>query len=337
MFHPELWHLMNGFLGRKEEMSPGLYRFDRATGAGALLGGKSMKTSIIITLWTILCGLSAPLLAAPFIGEEFLTDPVANGRFEQTNFATQSSFTYDATNQNLIAILDVDIDEAHYLSLPFAPVTDLDDVSFSFNFRVTDMDTRVLPTAYVGLVASNQISLHGDALRVGLSALTNGLPAFNANLVQGQDTFGGETVPLAFNVDYLAFGRYANSNRQFTVEVYQGSNFASLVGRSTLFATNMAGGTNLGFSVDRIGLQNEGGTSFDYTNGSITLVIDNIFLPARLPVNLSISTNVAVREGDIGTTNAIFTLTLSSPSVQTVRVDYLTVPLSAIAGVDFLA
>src|SRR6266852_2670026 len=99
---------MNGFLGRKEEPPPLLRRVGRASGSWAFFAGKSMKKLSIITLWLALCGLNATILAAAFLGEEFLTDPVANGRFEQVTNFTESSFTYDSTNQNLIAILDVD-------------------------------------------------------------------------------------------------------------------------------------------------------------------------------------------------------------------------------------
>ena len=268
---------------------------------------------------------------ATFLSEDFSTDPFAGGRFDQLLFGTESSFTYDSTNKNLIAVLDVDYDAAYYLSAPFVPVTDNDDVSFSFNFRIQSMDTRVLPTAFIGLLTTNHVALSGYGLTAVLSSLTNGLPAVIATVYQGPANFGGEPVPLAFATDYLAIGHYGFTNRQFAVDVYSGSNFINFVGRSITFATN-----TLHFSADRIGLQNSGGQANDYTNGSISLLVDNFFIPARPPVNLSINTNVVVDEGNSGTNTALFTVSLSSPSVQTVRVDYATVGLTATAGVDFL-
>ena len=70
------------------------------------------------------------------------------------------------------------------------------------------------------------------------------------------------------------------SVRQFSVTVHYGAGFATQVGRSTALLTN-----TLGFSLDRVGLQNAGGTAFDYTNGSITVVVDNFYVPARPPVH----------------------------------------------------
>ena len=49
------------------------------------------------------------------------------------------------------------------------------------------------------------------------------------------------------------------------------------------------------------------------------------------------STDVTVIEGNTGTTDAVFTVTLSQPSAQTVTVDYTTVDGTAIAGEDYVA
>jgi subtilisin-like proprotein convertase family protein len=269
--------------------------------------------------------------AAPFLAEDFSNDPVANNRFVPLTFATESSFTYDPVNQNLTAVLDVDHDVAYYLSAPFTPVTGNDDVSFSFNFRVNGFDLVVLPTAFIGLVTTNHVATTiGGGLTMVLSS-SNGFPIANAAVDQGPANFGGEAIPLALSTDYLAVGRYTASNGQFSVEIYGGTYFANFIGRSVAFGTNLAG-----LSVDRFGLQNGGSRSFDFTNGSITVVIDNIFMPAHPPANLSI-TDVAIDEGDSGFTNVVFTVTLSSPSVQTVRVDFATSDLTATAGADYLA
>ena len=45
--------------------------------------------------------------------------------------------------------------------------------------------------------------------------------------------------------------------------------------------------------------------------------------------------DVTVAEGDAGTTNAIFTVTLAQPSAVSVRVDYTTVDGTALAGLDY--
>src|SRR5262249_4515403 len=47
--------------------------------------------------------------------------------------------------------------------------------------------------------------------------------------------------------------------------------------------------------------------------------------------------SVAATEGDFGATDAVFTLTLSTPSPIPVTVDYKTADKSAIAGSDYLA
>ena len=283
----------------------------------------------IVLIWLLLGGRA---LAATIIGERFLTDPVADRRFVETTIGTESAFTYNAATRDLTAVLDVDFDAAYYLSAPFAAMTDQNDVSFSFNFRIRALDTRVLPTAFAGLFTTNHVALGGDGLSMALSSSSNGLPAFSAAVDQGSASAGGESFLLSAGVDYLAMGRYTAGNREFAVEVFQGLGFRERVGRSVARATNA-----LGFSVDRIGLQNSGGTAFDFTNGSITAVFDNFFVPAQPPVNISIVTNLLVTEGDAGTTDAVFVVSLSAPSVETVRVDFVTEDLSAVAGVDFLA
>src|SRR6185503_2515540 len=145
-----------------------------------------------------------------------------------TVLGTESAFLHGASNGNLTAVLDVDYDPAFFLSSPFAPFTTGTDASFSLQFRITALDTRVPPAAFLGLLTTNHVALGGDGLTMALSSLSNGLPAFSANVDQGPANFGGESVPLALDAEYLAVGRYASSNRQFTVEVYGGAGFAAL-------------------------------------------------------------------------------------------------------------
>ena len=73
------------------------------------------------------------------------------------------------------------------------------------------------------------------------------------------------------------------------------------------------------------------------TNTAITPVLSDITLggaPFGGQPALSVS-DTSVNEGNGGTTNAVFTVTLSAPSVQTVTVNYATASGSATAGVDF--
>jgi hypothetical protein len=271
--------------------------------------------------------------ASPSLAETFSTDPALGGRFDQLIFGTESSFTYNAADGNLTALLDVDRSPAYYLSAPFTPLTGDSDASFSVNFRVLNIDDRVLPTAFIGLVSTQHVALGGDGLTMVL-ATTNGLPVVSAAVDQGPFQSGGASIQLSALTDYLAVGRYTASNRQFTVEVFGGQDYVNLLGTSTAWATNSTR-TNV-FQVDRVGLQNGGGQLFDQTNGSITVLVDNLFVPGRPPVRLSIS-DIALNEPAGGRTNALFTVLLSTPLLQTVRVEYATLDLTALAGQDYLA
>jgi hypothetical protein len=77
------------------------------------------------------------------LAEEFSTDPVGNKRFEQRTLGTEASFAFDPTNRNLLAVLDVDRDEAWYLSAPFPALTEASNISFSFEFKVLTINTQV--------------------------------------------------------------------------------------------------------------------------------------------------------------------------------------------------
>ena len=221
----------------------------------------------------------------------------------------------------------------YYLSLPFGPFTGDSDVSFSLNFRVVALDDRVLPTAFLGLMTTQHVAMGGNGLTLVLSS-SNGLPMASAAVDQGSVNSGGESIMLTQFTDYLAVGRFASGTHQFTLDVYSGSNFVNLVGSSTAWATNRPA-TNM-FSVDRLGLQNAGGKLFDQTNGSITVVVDNLFLPAHPPAFLSVQ-DTTVTEGDIGYATAVFPVTLSTPLAQTTRVDYATHDLTATSGRDYLS
>jgi hypothetical protein len=56
--------------------------------------------------------------------------------------------------------------------------------------------------------------------------------------------------------------------------------------------------------------------------------------PVSSPVTLSID-SVSVTEGNAGTVNAVFTVTLSSPVSQPVTVKYSTADGTALAGIDY--
>jgi hypothetical protein len=290
-----------------------------------------MKATGALLLSTLLALQGSSNLAAQQIAEDFSTNPVPAGRFIELTNGTQSSFTHQPLEQSLMAVLDVDYYEAWYLSSPpFDPLTQASNVSFSFEFRVIAADESVPPTGFVGLMTTNPVSLDGDGLTVVLS-ITNGIPSAVAEIDQGAANSGGDGVPLAPGTNYLVIGTYAASNRQFTVEFFSGVNFGTFVGASTNYATN-----GPGFIVDRFGLLNNGGTRDHFTNGSISLLIDNVYLPARRPVSIT-ATNLIVNEGDMGTNYAVFSLMLNSPSLQPVRVDYATADITATAGSDYEA
>lgn len=69
--------------------------------------------------------------------------------------------------------------------------------------------------------------------------------------------------------------------------------------------------------------------SFGEPNTAVIKIIDDDPLPT-VSVN-----DVTVGEGDSGTTNAVFTITLSAPSGRTVTVPVATQPITATAGVDY--
>jgi len=86
----------------------------------------------------------------------------------------------------------VDRDAAFYLSAPFALVTDTNDVSFSFKFRITGLDDRASPTAFVGLLTTNHVEDYGDGLTMTLS-VSNGAVVGTATIDQYDLKVGGTT------------------------------------------------------------------------------------------------------------------------------------------------
>jgi subtilisin-like proprotein convertase family protein len=267
---------------------------------------------------------------AAFLAEEFHSDPFASGRFAVRTNDTESVFNFNPATSNITAVLDMDGSSAYGLSAPVGTVTQNDDATFSFNLRVTQIDDRVPPVAFIGLVTTTHVNNSGNGLTMILSS-SNGQPVVSAKVDQGSYDFNGASIRLQLDTDYLALGRYTASSRQFVVEIFGGTGFATLLGRSTALVTN-----TLPLAVDRMGLQNGGELSGDRTEGSMTVVVDNFFTPARPPANISID-GVSVDEPDSGTTtNALISVSLSSPSVQTVRVDYATVDLTAAAGRDYI-
>jgi aryl-phospho-beta-D-glucosidase BglC (GH1 family) len=83
-----------------------------------------------------------------------------------------------------------------------------------------------------------------------------------------------------------------------------------------------------------LNLTNPSGAAIADGQGAATILNDDV-APPPLP-SLSIG-NVSVKEGDSGTTPAMFTVTLSAPSTSTVTVNYSTSSGTAASGVDFRA
>src|SRR6187455_2131270 len=91
---------------------------------------------VALLLLRILCFISAGMLletsklsAAPAINENFASDPVVSGRFFQETTGTDTVFSFNAAQQNLLATLDVDSASAYYLSSAFPTITDFEDIS----------------------------------------------------------------------------------------------------------------------------------------------------------------------------------------------------------------
>ena len=274
--------------------------------------------------------LSPSIASAQVIHEEFSTDAISGSRFIQVVAGTESNFKHDPDSLTLRATLDVDQSPAYYLSNPFAPVTDTVDSSFSVEFRVEAVDDQFTPTGFIGLMTTNHIEDFGHGLTM-LLATDAGRLNVRANIDANDFRSAGSTIPIELQRNYLAVGRYKAATRQLTIEVFDGNGFTNLVGFST---ASLPAGRSL--RVDRIGLQNGGAENFDRDAGSIALTVDNLFTPGSNPNSISIS-NASVIEGNSGTKDAVFTLTLSPASSQTVTVEYTTADGTAKAGTDYVA
>src|SRR5262249_19478706 len=79
-----------------------------------------------------------------------------------------------------------------------------------------------------------------------------------------------------------------------------------------------------------VSLSNPGNATFADAQGVGTISNDDP------PPSLTID-NVSVTEGDSGTTNAVFTVSLSAVSGRTVTVDYATADGTATAGLDYVS
>jgi len=290
----------------------------------------------LFLLWLIVTAVSAFPSSGPDVAETFTTDPVLGGRFIQQTSNTESSFVYDALGKSLRAVLDVDADAAYYLSTPFAPVTETNDVSFSVIFQVQAVDTNALPTAFFGLVTAQHVDQAGDGLTLEL-ATTDGNIVARASVDDGGDPPSGvppakregSEIALSPYSDYLAFGSYSGDERQFTLEVYDGPNFTHLAGRSS---ARLDPGRSL--LLNRLGLQNGGGHTTDSSVGSFTVVVKSLLTPGQPPININIA-DTTVLEADTNSTTAVFVLTLSAPNVRDVTVDYTTLDGTANGGKDY--
>ncbi len=70
------------------------------------------------------------------------------------------------------------------------------------------------------------------------------------------------------------------------------------------------------------------------TDQGVALLLNSCTAPPVNPPTLSID-DAGVTEGDAGTTNAVFTVTLSAPSTKTISVGFNTFVITATSGVDF--
>ncbi|MCI0534493.1 MAG: hypothetical protein L0Z50_04630, partial [Verrucomicrobiales bacterium] len=288
-----------------------------------------------IAVW--LASLSfGELLAAQTICQQFEKDPILNGLFEQLTANTESRFTYDDVAHNLRAVLDVDASPAYYLSKPFPPIDDLADASFSVRFRVETIDAANLPEVFVGFGTTNHIGANGHGAGFGLST-TNGLPivsaAFEVQSLSGEtNSFRGRQILLSEGVDYLAVTTYRSQKRELALEVYDVGATTNLHGYSTVTLPD-----NRQFRVDRLGLENNGFKTRDFTDGSITLTVDDLCAPASYRNRVSLPDAMPVTEGNPGAVvEAIFELALAPGSSQEISVHYATADGTAVAGKDYV-
>ncbi len=283
----------------------------------------------LLLLGSLLLESGSAASAQPF-HEAFANDPVANGRFIQQTAGTESAFAFEAAGGRLTAVLDVDASPASYVSQAFARLNEASDASFSARFRVMNFDNQNRPAVFVGLMTEQHVGDFGDGLVMVLS-LAGGELVAHANIESFDESFTGSAIPIELGMEYLVSGRFKGATRQFALEIFNGPGFTNLAGFST--ATLPPGH---GLALDRIGLQNSGARDLDAAAGSITLSIDDLAVPGASLRRISIG-DATVIEGHSGTTQALFTLSLSLPSSLPLTVGYSTEDGTARAGVDYLA
>jgi hypothetical protein len=261
--------------------------------------------------------------------EQFTDDPVLARRFIQETIGTETQFVYSYSKGALKAVLDVDKSTAYYLSKEFDKITEKDNVSFSARFHVESYDGRSSPTAFLGLTTTQHVENYGDGMTMIIST-RDGRLSVNASIDQGGTKVEGAPISIQLGVEYKVSASYNSITRQLELVLFTGEDLAVIVGKST---ANLQEGKKL--SINRFGLQNGGARVTDQTVGSITIVVDDLFMPAHGPTPISIG-NQAIEEGDNGLRNLIFDVKLAFSSEQEVSVDYQVDEGSATADRDYL-
>ncbi|MGE3310482.1 MAG: Calx-beta domain-containing protein, partial [Limisphaerales bacterium] len=271
---------------------------------------------------------------ADSIFEPFSADPVAAGRFTVQTAGTESSFQHQTVPGTLRTVLDVDTSTASYLSAPFAiPTSDRDSLSFSFAFRIEEVDDRNTPTAFIGLLTPLHVENFGDGLTVALAtsrqSASLGRLVATANIDNAGYKTGGAEIPLDSATDYLAAATYSSLTRKLTVDIYSGTQFTVRIGRSE---TVLPAGRTL--RLTHLGIQNGGARTVDSQTGSLTVTLDDLATPGRPPITL-FAEDVEVPEGTDGAVQAAVQVVLSSPADVPVSVQYFTADVTARAGADY--
>jgi hypothetical protein len=223
--------------------------------------------------------------------------------------------------------------------------------SLTFNPGVTSLNVNVP-------VIGDTLNEANESFTVNLSGATNAIIAKN----QGLGTINNDDPLATLSIDdrSVTEGDIGTVNTVFTVSLSPASGQTVTVNYATADGTATAGNdylavnsttltfnpgvTSLPISVPVIGdAMNEANETFfvnlsDATNANIA---DNqgqgtITNDDALPT-LSINDHVSVTEGNSGTVNAVFTVTLSPASGQTVTVNYATADGTATAGIDYQA
>ncbi len=279
--------------------------------------------------WSCALLLLISAARAQSVHETFDDDPLGAGRFVAQTAGTESLFTYDPAGRQLSALLDVDFDTATYLSTELPAMTDRQNLSFSVRFQVTAADESggFSPSAVIGLVTTRHVDNFGDGLTLALTVRNGKLFAGGNIDSAGFPKRSSTNILLAIGQPYLAYARYGADSRSLRLDLFGGTNYATHVGSVVTDPLP----PDLSFSVDRIGLQNAGAKQVDATQGSITVLVDDLFTPGVAPVNLFIG-DVTVAES-AGT--AVFPVRLPLPAADPISVDYQTESGTAIEGADF--